>query len=612
VIDGATNATTTVSAGTGPSAVAVNPVTDQIYVANCGSACAGTGGLGTVTVIDGATNATTTVTAEAGASAVAVNSVTNQIYVANMNGTVTVIDGATNSTTNISVGTNPIALAVNPVSNKIYVANNTYGDFTFTVIDGATNSTSSVPTGFSPIAVAVNPVTNQIYVADSGDNTITVIDEQQVQPIPLEANITAIAGNVTGSSTPPFNFTAESHFAPFPPNADNLVYQVDTWQRVWTAATAQGNGAFTGQTAALQPGVHILYAYATDGQDATSTMGSAQHGGTSPLISNIAAYLFLVSPPSATLSAGTLAFGNQGVDTTSVSRDVTLTNNGGGPLTITGIAASGDYLALSNCPTTLNAGSSCTIGVSFTPSIIGTDNGALAVADDNLGTTGSAQTVALTGTGIAVTKISVTPASVAFGNEPLKISSAAKNVVVKNTGTGQLSVSHIAITGTDPSDFAQTNTCTGPIAPGKTCTVELTFTPAATGTRSASLELTDDAQGSPQTVPLSGTGEPQATVSPAALTFAVQKVGTTSSAKTVALTNNLSTALTIKSITFGGADPGDFAETNTCDSSVPAKSHCTITVKFSPKATGTRTATMKVNDSANNSPQSVSITGTGN
>ncbi len=186
-----------------------------------------------------------------------------------------------------------------------------------------------------------------------------------------------------------------------------------------------------------------------------------------------------------------------------------------------------------------------------------------------------------------------------------------KTVTVKNTGKGQLTFSNITITGTDPGDFAQaTNTCTGSIAAGKTCTISVTFTPSATGARSASLELTDDAQGSPQAVALSGTGEAQATVSPATLTFAAQTVGTTSAAKTVTLTNNLSTALAFN-ITFTGADPGDFTETNTCSGSVPMKSHCVISVKFSPNATGTRTATMNVNDSANNSPQTVSLTGTG-
>lgn len=288
-----------------------------------------------------------------------------------------------------------------------------------------------------------------------------------------------------------------------------------------------------------------------------------------------------------------------------------LANNSGGPLTIASIAATGDYLALSNCPNALNAGQSCTIGVSFTPTVFGADNGTLTITDDNLGVNGTLQTVSLTGTSAAVTTVSLSPTSLSFGNQAVATTSAVKTVTVKNSGKGQLTFSNITITGADPGDFAQAiNTCTGSIAPGKTCTISITFAPTATGTRSAKLELTDDAQGSPQTVPLSGSGQSQATVSPATLTFAAETVGTTSAAKTVALTNNLSTALTFN-ITFTGADSGDFAETNACGSSVPAKSHCIISVKFSPKATGTRTATMNVNDSADNSPQTVSLTGTG-
>jgi hypothetical protein len=306
-----------------------------------------------------------------------------------------------------------------------------------------------------------------------------------------------------------------------------------------------------------------------------------------------------------------LAFGNQLVDTTSSEQTVKLANISGGPLTIASIAATGDYLALSNCPSTLDAGQSCTIGVSFTPSVFGPDNGTLTVTDDNLGTNGTLQTVSLTGTGEAVTTVSLSPTSLSFGNQAVATTSAVKTVTVKNTGTGQLTFSNVTITGADPGDFAQAiNTCTGSIAPGKTCTVEVTFTPTVTGKLDANLELTDDAKGSPQTVALTGTGVAQSVLSPASLTFAAQKVGTTSAAKTVTLTNNLSTALTFN-VTFTGADPGDFAETNTCNNSVPAKSHCTISVKFSPKATGARTATMNVNDGANNSPQTVSLTGTG-
>jgi len=130
--------TASFSVGTGPSAVAVNPVTNKIYVVNRGS--------NTVTVIDGATNATTTVSVGTEPLAAAVNPITNKIYVANFfDFTVTVIDGATNATTTVSVGTGPGSEAVNPVTNKIYVTNQ--GSSTVTVIDGATNATTTVSVG---------------------------------------------------------------------------------------------------------------------------------------------------------------------------------------------------------------------------------------------------------------------------------------------------------------------------------------------------------------------------------------------------------------------------------------------------------------------------------
>jgi len=100
--------------------------------------------------------------------AVAVNALTNQIYVANQNSSnVTVIDGITNATTSVPAGSAPKHLAVNPVSNKIYVANESGNNLT--VIDGATNSTLTVTAGTHPLAVGLNSVTNKIYVGN-GDN----------------------------------------------------------------------------------------------------------------------------------------------------------------------------------------------------------------------------------------------------------------------------------------------------------------------------------------------------------------------------------------------------------------------------------------------------------
>jgi uncharacterized repeat protein (TIGR03803 family) len=210
-------------------------------------------------------------------------------------------------------------------------------------------------------------------------------------------------------------------------------------------------------------------------------------------------------------------------------------------------------------------------------------------------------------TGVSLPALS--PTSLSFGDVPQSTASAGKNITLTNHEAVALSIA--SITTSNP-DFTETDTCDGSVPAKGSCVITVTFTPSIVGAESATLTVTDAASNSPQTASLSGTGIAQATISPASLTFAAQKVGTTSSAKNVRLTNNLSTALTISSITFTGADPGDFASpSNTCGGSVAAKSNCTISVTFTPAATGSRTATLNANDGANNSPQTVALTGTG-
>jgi YVTN family beta-propeller protein len=185
VINGVTNGTTTVRTGTGPDALAVNTITSKVYVANSG---------GTVTVIDGGTNQTSTVNAGQYPFAIAVNATTNKIYVANHDSnTVTVVNGSNNSTSTVNVGRAPSAIAVNSASNKIYVAN--YGSNDVAIIDGATNSLTSVAVGTSPRAIAVNPVTNRIYVANYRANSVSVIDgiSGSVMNVSVGASPVAIA-----------------------------------------------------------------------------------------------------------------------------------------------------------------------------------------------------------------------------------------------------------------------------------------------------------------------------------------------------------------------------------------------------------------------------------
>jgi len=95
-----------------------------------------------------------------------------------------------------------------------------------------------------------------------------------------------------------------------------------------------------------------------------------------------------------------------------------------------------------------------------------------------------------------------------------------------------LSIAGVGITGQNPGDFAQTNNCGTSVATGASCTFTVTFTPTASGNRSATLNITDNAGGSPQQVNLAGTGiGTMATLNPTSLSFGNQSVGTTSGAK---------------------------------------------------------------------------------
>jgi hypothetical protein len=115
-------------------------------------------------------------------------------------------------------------------------------------------------------------------------------------------------------------------------------------------------------------------------------------------------------------------------------------------------------------------------------------------------------------------------------------------------------------------------------------------------------------------VALSGTGVvsgPNATLSANSLTFATQLEGTTSPAQSITLTNYGTVALSVTGIGFTGADPGDFAETNTCGSSVAPGASCTINVTFNPTGINERTVSLSISDNAPGSQQTISLSGVG-
>jgi hypothetical protein len=205
---------------------------------------------------------------------------------------------------------------------------------------------------------------------------------------------------------------------------------------------------------------------------------------------------------------------------------------------------------------------------------------------------------------------SLSPANLAFGSQVVGTTTSPQTIMLSNEGISALNIVSIGIAGTNSSDFSQTNTCGPRVAAGTSCTINVTFAPTASGARSASVNIADDAPGTPQAVAVSGTGTaPAVGLSPAKVTFGNQLVGTTSGPQSVTLNNTGTGALSISSIGIMGANSGDFSETDTCGSSVAAGANCTISVTFKPATGGTPNGTLSITDNANGSPQTLSLSG---
>ena len=279
--------------------------------------------------------------------------------------------------------------------------------------------------------------------------------------------------------------------------------------------------------------------------------------------------------PGVAFTPTSLSFGNQNIGTTSAAQSVTVTNSGTAPLTITSISLSGtnaaDFTQTNTCPaspSTLAANATCAISVTFTPSASGARSASISLSDN---ASDSPQSAPLSGTGVtAAPSVTLTPTSVGFGNQNVGTTSATQTITLTNSGTAPLTISGIALAGTNAADFAQTNTC--PLSPSTlaaaaTCTISVTFTPAATGSRTANVSVSDNASGSPQSVALTGSGvisAPAVTLNPTSVSFGNQNVGTTSAAHAITLTNSGTAALMMSSIAVSGANASDFGETNTC------------------------------------------------
>jgi hypothetical protein len=305
-------------------------------------------------------------------------------------------------------------------------------------------------------------------------------------------------------------------------------------------------------------------------------------------------------------------------------------NSGLSTTEFTSIALSGpnaaDFsLAEANCrfnpvvggppPITMSPGASCELLVTFVASTTSGESATVTLSNSAT----PSLTVALTGSAQSPAA-AVTPTILTYATTSVATSTDA-TVSISNSGPGYLDVKSYQFTGADPGDFFYSgDTCLkARVAPGTTCTVNVSFKPISSGTRTAIFAITDNAPDSPQTVSLSGDGsQPSVMVSPSSVDFGSQNDGTATT-QTVVVTNNgpglfVLTGLPGYGVTITGANANDFALTQApCPpAQVAPGSQCAINVEFAPRygEVGVRTATLNLIDNATSSPQQVALTGT--
>ncbi len=490
------------------------------------------------------------------------------------------------------------AVAVD-ASGSAYVTGGAFSDGTFpltstTICDPSVYSTScgyAFVTKFDPDAATL------LYSTFLGPNNLST-----AVAISLDASNNAyVVGSTISTSFPLINgieaFSTEGSQYQQGVDYDVLLAEIDSQASSELIATyLGGSGNNTAASIALDANANIYVTGSTDSTDFPVSEESFQQviGG------NTDAFIVKIAPQAAaavSLSPFSLDYALQSLGTVSAPQTVLLRNMGSTALNVMSITASSGFAQTNDCGNSVPAAGTCTLSVTFAPSAVGTDSGSVSIMDD---AAGSPHLIALSGiaTGAAV---ALSPASLSFTALPIGTASTPKTVTVTNSGDQSLSIGGIQVSG----DYSQANNCTASLAATASCQIQITFTPAATGARTGTLTVTDSAFDSPQTLALTGTGQPDITLSSSTLTFGSQILDSTSSSQTVILTNQSASPVVVSKVSI----TGDFSQTNNCGT-VASGGTCSVTVGFAPSASGSRTGTLTIVTGIGAS-QLVALSGTG-
>lgn len=264
-----------------------------------------------------------------------------------------------------------------------------------------------------------------------------------------------------------------------------------------------------------------------------------------------------------------------------------------------------------------NPPAECTVTITFAPTALGVRTASLAIASD--ASNGTA-TLAMSGTGIPipVPVVSLTPATLEFGNQTIGGLYPARRVRLSNVGTADLAVASVVVSGTGFVNASAT-ACPAVLPVGAGCDIDIAFGATEARLYTGALTITDNAAGSPHTVVLRGTGlasaVPVLTWSPMVTTldFGMVSAGSTSAVQTVTVLNQGPGGATLTLLNATGPDANAFSVTGgTCNLTDPLfeGASCTVNLVFSPGSAGAKTAQVQV-ASTGSFPTTLTLTGTG-